>query len=81
MRAGQWTTKCKVPHDMLLWKIRPPGIQGQLANWIQNCLGDRSQGVVVEGCFTDLWHVTRVLQGIVLGPLLLIYRNYLDGGM
>lgn len=58
MRAGQWTTKSKafdkVPHDRLLWKIRSPGIQGQLANWIQNCLGDRSQGVVVEGCFTDV---------------------------
>lgn len=45
--------------------------------WIKNWFGDRRQRVVVMGCFSDRKFVTlRVLQVLVLGPLLLvIYTN------
>ena len=57
---------------------------GQVANWIANWLCGRKQRVAVSGrisCWEDASN--GVLQGSVLGPLLLliIYINDLDNGV
>lgn len=60
----------KVPYVGLVQKIRGHGIQGVLANWIQNCRGDRQQ-VVDKGCFFDWKSVTSdIPRTSVLGLLL-----------
>lgn len=42
----------------LVWKIRSRGIQGELANWIQNRLVGKSQRMVVEGSVSHWSPVT-----------------------
>jgi len=63
----------KVPHGRLTKKVKAHGIQGNLPNWIQNCVCDWMP------VFRD------VPQGLVLGCfLLVVYVNDLDvniGGM
>jgi hypothetical protein len=39
----------KVSHSLLLHKPHHYGIQGELNSWIQNCLSNRKQAVVLEG--------------------------------
>lgn len=55
----------KVSHGRLVWKVTLHGILGELAIWIQNWLGGRTQWVIVEGHFfkfesCDQWSATPV---------------------
>ena len=67
----------KVDHEILIHKLKCYGIQGQLLNWIESFLKDRSQCVSVNGTHSYSSKVqSGVPQGTVLGPLLfLIFVN------
>jgi hypothetical protein len=43
----------KVSHSLLLRKLHYYGIQGELNSWIQKCLSNRKQAVVLEGDKSD----------------------------
>src|SRR6266516_122447 len=43
----------KVPHAILMNKIREVGIVGELANWIENWLSNRTQRVVIDNQYSD----------------------------
>ena len=63
----------KVPHGRPLSKLRLYGIQGPTLRWIEAFLGDRTQGVVVDGSHSTTASVTSgIPQGTVLGPLLFL---------
>lgn len=66
-----------VPHDRLLRKIRWSGVQGELANWMQNWLNGTQQRVVVEGCFLDWMPLTA---GVPRGSMLdlLVFVMYIN---
>ena len=62
----------KVSHPLLLQKLEEFGFRGQLMSWFGSYLSDRKQRVVLEGQQSDWLTVSSgVLQGSVLGPLLL----------
>ena len=67
----------KVPHQMLLPKLKCYGIPGPLLEWFRSYLTNRSQRVAVEGTFSTWLPVTSgVPQGSILGPLMfLVYIN------
>ena len=59
----------RVTHQRLLAKINHYGIQGQTYKWIESCLPDRSQQVIVDGAGSDKAPVViGVLQGTDLAP-------------
>ena len=64
-----------MPHQRLLHELKAHGIGDSIINWIEKCLTDRRQRVVVDGEVSNWKSVlTGVQQGSVLGPLLfLIY--------
>ena len=65
-----------VPHLRLLYKLDHYGIRGTTHNWIQNCLTNRNQKVVVDGSSSESARVrSGVPQGTVLRPLLLLTYN------
>ncbi len=73
----------KVWHSGLIFKLRKMGIGGNLLNWLQSYLSNRTQCVVINGSMSDKLQVSAgVPQGSILGPILfLIYINDLTIGI
>ena len=66
-----------VSHQKLIYKLFSLGVEGQLLNWIQAYLTNRSQFVCLNNSYSDSKPViSGVPQGSVLGPVLfLVYIN------
>ena len=67
----------KVPHQILISKLKSHGMENSLINWIEQWLTYRRQRVVVEGEVSSWKSVlSRAPQGSVLGPILfLVYSG------
>lgn len=73
----------KVPHHLLILKLKAYEVPAQLVKWIESFLMDRYQKVAVNGVLSDPQRVTSgVPQGSVLGPsLFLFYINDITAGL
>lgn len=69
-----------VLYSRLVCEVRLHGIQGELANWIQNWPGGKNQRIVVESCFSDSkLEINGVPEETMLGQLpLVIYISFAD---
>ena len=67
----------RVPHHLLLHKIKMYGFNGNVLKWFTSYLPGRKQRVTISGSTSEWLSVTSgVPQGSILGPLLfLIYVN------
>ena len=67
----------RVWHKGLIFKLKKNGICGQLLNWIENYLSDRSQQVFIGSSYSRTERISAgVSQGSALGPVLfLVYVN------
>ncbi|MEL7308748.1 MAG: reverse transcriptase family protein, partial [Pseudomonadota bacterium] len=70
----------RIPHHLLIQRLKAVGISGVLLKWFTNFLKDRLQKVRIGGSSSQLLRVTSgVIQGSVLGPTLFnIYINGID---
>ena len=67
----------KIPHQILILKLKSHGMGNSIVNWIEQWLTDRRQRVVMDGEVSSWKSVlSGVPQGSVLGPILLLV--YID---
>ena len=64
----------RVNHQSILYKLCSVGIDGSLLSILTQFLSNRSQLIMVDGCWSILANVvSRVVQGSVSGPLFSTY--------
>ena len=68
----------KVPHQILILKLKAHGIGNDVINRIENWLTHRRQRVIVDGEISNWKSVlSGVPQGSVLGPILFLIYIYI----
>ncbi len=63
-----------INHRLLLAKLKSSGIDGAVLNWIKSYLSNLSYQIQIDGVLSEeAPYLSGVLQGSVIGPLLLLY--------